>query len=40
MEDPLRHKTLQLSSETVLWFEFLLDPTLLTDHLSKVSNSG
>lgn len=34
MEDPLRHK--QLSSETVLWFEFLLDPTLLTDHLYKV----
>ncbi|XP_037037569.1 integrator complex subunit 8 [Bradysia coprophila] len=33
--DPLRPKTVPLSAETILWFEFLLDPSLLTVHLSK-----
>lgn len=33
MEDPLRPKTVPL--ETILWFEFLLDPSLLTAHLTK-----
>lgn len=26
-----------LAAETVLWFEFLLDPTLITKHLKKVN---
>lgn len=33
--DPLRPKTVPLSAETILWFEFLLDPSLLTVHLTK-----
>lgn len=40
MEDPLRPKTVPLSAETVLWFEFLLDPSLLTAYLSKTENAG
>ncbi|GAB0099054.1 Integrator complex subunit 8 [Sergentomyia squamirostris] len=35
MEDPLRPKAVPLSAETILWFEFLLDPELLTTHLNK-----
>ncbi|XP_059608523.1 integrator complex subunit 8 [Phlebotomus argentipes] len=35
--DPLRPKTVPLSAETILWFEFLLDPELLTSHLNKCS---
>lgn len=35
MDDPLRPKTVPLSAETILWFEFLLDPSLLTVHLTK-----
>lgn len=35
MDDPLRPKTVPLSAETILWFEFLLDPSLLTEHLAK-----
>lgn len=35
MDDPLRPKTVPLAAETILWFEFLLDPTLLTKHLYK-----
>lgn len=35
MDDPLRPKTVPLSAETILWFEFLLDPSLLTLHLTK-----
>lgn len=35
MDDPLRPKTVPLSAETILWFEFLLDPSLLTAHLTK-----
>lgn len=35
MDDPLRPKTVPLSAETILWFEFLLDPNLLTTHISK-----
>jgi len=33
--DPLRPKNVPLSDETVLWFEFLLTPELLTKHLTK-----
>lgn len=40
MEDPLRPKTVPLSAETILWFEFLLDPTLLTAYLAKIENIG
>ncbi|XP_055692605.1 integrator complex subunit 8 [Lutzomyia longipalpis] len=36
MDDPLRPKTVPLSAETILWFEFLLDPELLTSHLNKL----
>lgn len=39
MDDPLRPKTVPLSAETILWFEFLLDPNLLTTHLSKENPS-
>lgn len=39
MDDPLRPKTVPLSAETILWFEFLLDPTLLTEHLAKFNAS-
>lgn len=35
MDDPLRPKTVPLSAETILWFEFLLDPSLLAVHLAK-----
>lgn len=37
MDDPLRPKTVPLSAETILWFEFLLDPSLLTSHLAKAN---
>lgn len=40
MDDPLRPKTVPLSAETILWFEFLLDPTLLTAHLAKTNISN
>ena len=33
--DRLKPGTSPLSSETLLWFEFLLDPTLLEKHLNK-----
>lgn len=39
MDDPLRPKTVPLSAETILWFEFLLDPSLLTAHLAKENAS-
>ncbi|XP_054738863.1 integrator complex subunit 8 [Anastrepha obliqua] len=35
MDDPLRPKAVPLAAETVLWFEFLLDPQLITKHLQK-----
>lgn len=35
--DILRPKTVPLSEETILWFEFLLKPNLLTKHLTKPS---
>ncbi|XP_067628061.1 integrator complex subunit 8 isoform X2 [Eurosta solidaginis] len=35
MEDPLQQKAVPLAAETVLWFEFLLDPQLITKHLKK-----
>lgn len=34
MEDPLRPKAVPLSAETVLLFEYLLDPNLITKHLN------
>lgn len=37
MDDPLRPKAVPLDSETVLWFEFLLDPQLITKHLQKLN---
>lgn len=33
--DPLKPKTVPLAAETVLWFEFLLKPELLVEHLKK-----
>lgn len=33
--DLLRPGTVPISPETILWFEFLLDPNLLKKHLSK-----
>lgn len=33
--DALKPKTVPLAAETILWFEFLLKPELLTDHLKK-----
>ncbi|XP_075164917.1 integrator complex subunit 8 [Haematobia irritans] len=35
MNDPLKPKPVPLAAETVLWFEFLLDPELITKHLRK-----
>uniref|UniRef100_A0A1A9WIS6 INTS8 TPR repeats domain-containing protein n=1 Tax=Glossina brevipalpis TaxID=37001 RepID=A0A1A9WIS6_9MUSC len=35
MDDPLKPKPVPLAAETVLWFEFLLDPALITKHLKK-----
>ncbi|XP_073844626.1 integrator complex subunit 8 [Musca autumnalis] len=35
MDDPLKPKPVPLAAETVLWFEFLLDPELITKHLRK-----
>lgn len=35
MDDPLKPKTVPLAAETILWFEFLLDPELITKHLQK-----
>lgn len=33
--DLLRPGTVPISAETVLWFEFLLDPNLLLNHLKR-----
>lgn len=35
--DLLRPGTVPISPDTVLWFEFLLNPKLLKEHLSKAS---
>ncbi|CAH2068538.1 unnamed protein product, partial [Iphiclides podalirius] len=35
--DLLRPGTVPISPDTILWFEFLLDPTLLKKHLSKTN---
>lgn len=35
MDDLLVIKSIPLSKETILWFEFLLNPSLLKDHLEK-----
>lgn len=40
MDDPLRQKSVPLAAETVLWFEFLIDPSLLTAYLQKNGNDG
>ncbi|XP_037955324.1 integrator complex subunit 8-like [Teleopsis dalmanni] len=37
MDDPLKPKSVPLAAETVLCFEFLLDPHKITKHLSKNS---
>lgn len=37
MDDPLKPKPVPLAAETVLWFEFLLDPELITKHLKKLN---
>ncbi|GBP04090.1 Integrator complex subunit 8 [Eumeta japonica] len=37
MDDPLKPKAVPLAAETVLWFEFLLDPELITKHLKKIN---
>lgn len=37
MDDPLKPKAVSLAAETVLWFEFLLDPELITKHLKKTN---
>lgn len=33
--DPLKPQTVPLAAETILWFEFLLKPELLVEHLKK-----
>jgi len=33
--DLLRPGTVPISPDTILWFEFLLNPSLLYEHLSK-----
>ncbi|EDW74622.1 uncharacterized protein Dwil_GK22022 [Drosophila willistoni] len=35
MDDPLKPKAVPLAAETVLWFEFLLDPHKITQHLQR-----
>ncbi|KAI8039679.1 integrator complex subunit 8 [Drosophila gunungcola] len=35
MDDPLKPKPVPLAAETVLWFEFLLDPHKITQHLLR-----
>jgi len=35
MDDPLKPKPVPLAAETVLWFEFLLDPHKITHHLQR-----
>lgn len=40
MDDPLRQKSVPLAAETVLWFEFLIDPSLLSAYLKKNGNGG
>ncbi|XP_030369567.1 integrator complex subunit 8 isoform X2 [Scaptodrosophila lebanonensis] len=37
MEDPLKPKPVPLAAETVLWFEFLLDPNKITQHLQQTN---
>ncbi|XP_055382433.1 integrator complex subunit 8 isoform X2 [Condylostylus longicornis] len=37
MDNPLKPKSVPLSAETVLWFEFLLNPNLLNSHLKKLN---
>lgn len=39
MDDPLKPKPVPLAAETVLWFEFLLDPHKITQHL-QCKNPG
>lgn len=37
--DPLKPKNVPLAADIVLWFEFLLNPQLLTNHLNN-PNAG
>lgn len=39
MDDPLKPTSVPLEAETILWFEFLLNPSLLTTHLQKENAS-
>lgn len=40
MNDPLRPTSVPLDAETVLWFEFLINPSLLTAYLTRNGNDG
>lgn len=39
MDDPLKPTSVPLEAETILWFEFLLNPSLLIAHLRKENPS-
>lgn len=39
MDDLLKPTSVPLEAETVLWLEFLLNPSLLTTHLQKENAS-
>lgn len=39
MENPLIPTSVPLEAETIFWFEFLLNPSLLTDYLEKKNTS-
>lgn len=39
MDNPLKPTSVPLDSETILWFEFLLNPSMLTEHLQKENAS-
>lgn len=38
--NPLKPQNIPLAEETVLWFEFLLDPRLLSTHLKEKQFPG
>lgn len=38
--NPLKPQNIPLAEETVLWFEFLLDPSLLSTHLKEKQIPG
>lgn len=37
--NPLKPKNVPLAADTVLWFEFLLNPKLLENHLENSNSS-